>query len=96
MKRKHGEILGELLEVVKKQNLLLEQVIKVQVLAHQVEKKKLDGITGIVKAWWGTDLKHHDEENNLIKKAFKPAPSIFGFVKTPAIFRPLLKRKQKV
>ncbi len=71
MKRKQKELLEEIKAVMERQNLILEQVVRLLCLTGNINLKQQDEIKKIIKDWWGTDLKHHIEENNLIKKVIK-------------------------
>ncbi len=88
MKGKHIKLFEDILKQQEKTNVLLEQLVKCYVLGHQVEKKKLDSILLVVKQWWDTDLKHHKEENNLLKKSFgKDKNDLFEADKNSDIIR---------
>lgn len=71
MKLNHKELLEEIKALNEKQNFLLEQIIRLLCLNGNHNLKQQVEIKKIIMEWWGTDLKHHTEENDLIKKVIQ-------------------------
>jgi len=62
MKRQTKELFGEILEKVREQNKLLEQILKTQILIAQNQNCRFDAILKRVKDWHNDDNKHHAQE----------------------------------